>query len=367
MNVRRLVLLVLLTPIILVLLLIGGKAAQTYLQRKEIEGLIGRYTSAPDEETAGRLADILDRGTVSPDLGNRILSALLSPEIHVRDTYPVNKQLGFTMTVPFEVRFADLIVAGSREVCAGDDCSTVSGGGLNFNTPRNPLVIEFPGVPRETGVYSIRITVNQALRPLEPRPRTSWLSWVPFVSESRGGASPRSRPTARVPLKDLPAAYAFRWERTVDLRIVEEENAGKISMRSNAELDQAMRESLVSEGDPFKTDRTYRAPSGWMICYGGMKIAYSNLPENFTFRVIYRDETGFELPYEKFRHVLRKGTTGWFTLTNDCPRFEKAGMYRGVVRLAPDIDTAYKYPDIESVWGGFAELPIEFSVVEKPR
>ena len=54
---------------------------------REIEKLIERYSTAPDQQTADRLVELVGTGSVPLETGNAILEALTRPTVHTRDSY----------------------------------------------------------------------------------------------------------------------------------------------------------------------------------------------------------------------------------------------------------------------------------------
>ena len=41
---------------------------------------------------------------------------------------------------------------------------------------------------------------------------------------------------------------------------------------------------------------------------------------------------------------------------------EVPGEYKGIIRLEPDVESAYQYPEIKTIWGGAVEFPFSFEV-----
>ncbi len=90
---------------------------------------------------------------------------------------------------------------------------------------------------------------------------------------------------------------------------------------------------------------------------GGIRLNVSDLPESVAWRAMYL-ENGVETELDH-RVMLQAHSQGSLYLPIQSGDL-RPGKHRGMIRLIPDPDAAYEDPQIESIWGGTLEFPLDF-------
>lgn len=313
------------------------------------QSLMARYAVGRDQHVAQRLAWLLDRQSVSPELGNRILKVLMMPEVSVRDAYGSDRPvyIATRYPLPFELRRTRLLgteyfYAGGEELTGSENaayrdyqprCHEIRHGCLADGSVRQT---------NTPGVHMASIRYSHVL--------------VPEHSADRKDALHRCE--SEIPLT---------------IHVVNPDEAEPIRLVSNPSLEKRMKAAFRFESCspsraswPVGDVRIEMSPS----CH---QLFYSPLPENVASRFAYRDETGLEIPLPNSLLLQRAGWTWgpsrpeWVT----APSFARVdlpdGKHKGTLVLTPDIDTAYRDPEIKTLYDGTLEFPIEFDVTEAKK
>ena len=307
------------------------------------EAFMARYAAERDERVAQKLADLLDQQSVPPDLGNRILKLLMMPEVTVRDAYGSDRPVYIAVRYPFPFTLRRTQVYSTEFFYAGGEQQQGSEGGACTSHQPRCHEIRFACLPdgsvRQTnaeGVYTASIRYTHVV--------------IPGNSVDTNAA-----------------LYRCEFEIPITIRVVAPQKAEPIRLVSNPSLNEQMKTAIRLEVEPS-------GGSSWSV--GEVRIemkptcrfTYLPLPENVAFRATYRDESGLEIPLPEFLLLQRAGRT-WGTRGStwscdvsfawtDLPE----GQRKGTVVLTPDVEAAYRDPEIKTLYSGTLEFPIEFEV-----
>ena len=306
-------------------------------ERARVRSLLDRYEATPSQGTAQALAELLDQQRVPAEVGGRILEALLTPDVAVRDGYPAGPRVTVAAHHPYALRFRRSRISRQRDVCADGRKLYGGGGGGNVVETQPDILVMNPGSgptpePGRPGTYQRSIRYQWGL--------------IPCGDDGR-------------PIGSEPA-YACAFEVPVTFRIVAAERAEQIRRRSGPELDRAMRAAVrFSPSDVHFTGKWQEGRQRRVT--GRVLLESDPLPESVGFRFRFRDQGGLTLPLPGHSVRARKGQ-------RVAPHFPAEelplppGRYVGTAILEADELAAYPDAGIKVIWGGTLELPVEFVV-----
>ena len=338
-----------------------------HLHNLHVDLLIKKHRANPTQETADGLCELLNDSSVPPEKGNKILVMLISPEIITRETYAAGKPLYVAVTRPFDLRFFDMGGSFLHRHRVGEYQGPWSGGGGVYTTVLHRkqfgAVLALPAAisTQQTGALDATLDFRLQLWPDTRKKRWVWPS-------RRGGVWSLIPERVRVPAaagRPLPQPH---YEATVSVPLqltVLADGAETITLRSNRELDTAMRKAFKVRRRSYTCDSGNRSI---VIDVVNTSIEHAALPENVGFRAVYRNGTGTVAPLPGFKAHLRAGEP-WPPLP--FPTFHlldtlKPGTYSGSIIYLPDADAAYEDPAIKTIWGGTLEIPVKFTITGPP-
>lgn len=331
---------------------------------RHVRRLIAKYETAPDIETADKLAGILTEGGVSDKVGSRVLKALMQPTLHTRESYPVGSRPIFAVSFPNRIRFSP--AEFTWQAVLFDD-NNPSGkyrkeGYKPFGlAPANGLHrrYEMMSRPYPLGRHDLDLRIECSIRPRKWK--TTWRR--PSLRNFPHGLMPRKN------TRLLPGFQNRRYQCTlelpVQLNIVPPGSETKVRIVSSEELDGKMKAAFTSILDPAHKTSGHFGDENRIVtssATGSIKVFYSSLPEHYAFEAIYRDGiTGVEYTVASSScGVIFKGDSGKFTVFPANARLPKPGTYTGMIIFTPDLSRISHYPEIPQIWGGRLQFPITF-------
>ena len=306
-----------------------------------VDLLIERYREKPDQRTADRLAKLIDSCCVSKEDGARILEALLTPKVIVRDAYPVDKPVGLTLRLPCNVNFPHMATSTRERV-------------EEFGSDSRGMVFRFGGISPTAIPASTEDLAWGRVDNAQPGKHTTEIRYkYQFYHWEWQTKWVWPGPWRRFPLNLVPRKmmggfllngkeYGCAFSVPVEMNLVEPGKLPEIAVRTGDELDRKMRAC-------FSSARDY--------------IEYRSLLEGVSFKLIFRDADGVETLFDQL--AAPAGASGGRSQMADRLKIRKAGYHVGTLILRPDPDWAYVHPAITSIWGGELEFPMEFDVTEK--
>ncbi|MHC4345541.1 MAG: M56 family metallopeptidase, partial [Planctomycetota bacterium] len=311
----------------------------------EVETSIARFQTAPSQAGADILTSLIDRQAVTPAQGRRILELLFQPKVTKRKAYPLGEAPLVSVERRFLIDFDNMQVLDEEHVWAhGEHQHGGSSAGGNYFAP-TPRLINLHPVPKEAGSYEFEIRYKYGCTPDR---------------------------------KKVKPVYQCQFTVPVEVIVVEKEKAEKVTLVSNPKLDESMPRAFSVETP--RLGGSYRTSSGNREYTGGIEIHYKDIPHAAAFQRVFRFPDGREAAEVVTKLVceepirLRANSSGVFWVRPLAFRLEQPSEYSGTVILRPDIEAAYKDPEIKSIWNGELRFPIGFTVevaettaVEKPR
>jgi hypothetical protein len=351
---RRYAMLALVLVVLVGVVLVAGLVIAPAANRCHVNALIERYSSSPDQETADKLAGLLDWGRVPPEQGGRILKMLLTPRVAVRETYRSDRPVCVTMNRPFWLHFPRMTL-NSREWYlpqdTGGPSSSTSGGYGGGGSGVDPLPVY-----REISTGNLADGSRVAIAQVGTYTASIRYEYDLYAPSSKEGDSP---------------LYTCRIEIPLEIRVVQPDEAEKVNLVSGKELDRQMKAAFRLESHPGGSGHSTRE-----VAYEtrpAFEITYLPLSENVAFRARYRDASGFTKPFPEFVLLQRAGHrwpafeprwSAWISLSQ--LRLEE-GDYRGTLILEADEAAAYRDSAMKAIWDGVLQFPIEFHVTKVER
>lgn len=330
------------------------------LHNRHVESTITRFESRPSQADADTLASLIDNQGVTAEQAKRILELLFRRKVTKRKAYPLGETPWISVEPSFLIRFRNMRLRREEYVWANGEnqYGSRSDGGGHSHTPRF-LVLH--AKPAEPGTYLMEIRYKYSLI-AQSRTETVW-GWNPL----RGGF-----PRSLLPCKGkriislnppLDPNYICEFTVPVEVAVVENEKAEKVTLISDPELDQSMPAAFTTKTPRLSS--TYSTPSGKRQCNGGIEIHHKDIPCAAAFQRVFQFPDGREV-VEKRRHEepirLRANSSGMFHIWPSVFLLEQPGQYSGTLILRPDIEAAYKDPAIKSIWNGELRFPISFTI-----
>lgn len=310
----------------------------------QAESLMRKLTTAPDQDSATRLAVLLVRRRLSPAQGGRALKVLMTPRIVVRSSYRSDRPVMIAINNGFWLNSWPMRLDRTDWILPQDGTRPSRQGGAGHSNSPTPW---FERVSEGTapdgsvvgidgpGTYSVTIRYEYTLR------------------EDHGSGAG-------------PPVYSCTIDTPIEITVVEPEDAEQITLVSNPAVDKAMAAAVRLE--------RLRGIGGWSTKEVGYEIrpmyrfVFTPLPENVAFRATYRDQSGTEKAFPDFLLLQRAGRT-WGSFgpewSHDFSLAQlrlEAGKYKGTIILTPDDEAAYRDAAIKTLWDGTLEFPIEFEV-----
>jgi len=329
---------ILVVGLLVVLVLAFTLVLAPAFHKRYVNALVQRYSNSPDRVTASKLIKLLDRQRESREQGDKILEALVTPWVAVRQAYGTDSPIYITTSLPFAVSFWHGLRSVEQVRAGSEVLRSWSGVGYNqVSGMPDPIEIK-RGVTADgsvediagTGVYHVVLRYTYELLTTE----------VMAPYEEHRAAKP---------------LYVCSFEVPVSIRVVEPEASEKVALVSDKHLD-----SEIVGG--FSIDVTmYRSPH---------VVSEHPLAENVAFRVAYRDQAGQSKPFEQFSVTARGGHArhspgGKWTRPVPWDRLElEPGRHTGTLVLETDAELAYQDAAMKTVWDGTIELPVEFEIRE---
>lgn len=330
------------------------------LHNRHVESAITRFESRPSQADADTLASLIDNQGVTAEQAKRILELLFRPKVTKRKAYPLGETPWISVEPSFLIRFRNMRLRREEYVWANGEnqYGSRSDGGGHSHTPR--FLVLHPK-PAEPGTYLMEIRYKYSLI-AHSRTETVW-GWNPL----RGG-SPRSL----LPCKGkriislnppLDPNYICGFTVPVEVAVVENEKAEKVTLISDPELDQSMPTAFTTKIG--SGSGTYSTSSGKREYSGGIPIYYNNIPVAAAFQCVFQFPDGREVvekPHHEDPIRLRAKSSGMFFASPRVFLLEQPGQYSGTLILRPSIEAAYRDPAIKSIWNGELKFPISFTV-----
>jgi len=129
------------------------------------EAFMARYAVERDERVAQKLAGLIDRQSVPPDLGNRILKLLMMPEVTVRDAYGSDRPVYIAIRYPFPFMLRRTQVYSTEFFYAGGEQQRGTEGGHAQATN--------PSTRRSASVACPTAQSNTPMQRVSTRPRSA--------------------------------------------------------------------------------------------------------------------------------------------------------------------------------------------------
>jgi hypothetical protein len=359
---RKWMRLLIILVILALLALLFHYLASPRLHNRHVESAIARFQSQPSQGHADVLVSLVDDRHVTPEQAKRILELLFRPKVTKRKAYPLGESPRISVELRFNMSFRNMMVPYGRYVWADGENrygSSSPRGGNHFNT--RPQFYVLRPKPTEPGTYSMEIRYRYSLI-AHSKTKTAW-AWNPFR-----GRFPRNllpcKGKRTIPLSPpVDPNYACEFAVPVEVAVVENERAEKVTLISGPELDQSMPAAFTTKTGAMSG--TYSTSSGKREYSGGSQICYNNLPAAAAFQCVFQFPDGREV-VEKTHHErpirFRAKSSGMFRTSPRVFLFEQPGQYSGTLILRPCIETAHKDPAIKSIWNGELKFPISFTV-----
>ncbi len=320
------------------------------MQLRRVEEAVNRFEASPSQQGADELAGLIGEGRATPELGEHILKMLLFPRVVTRSAYPLGIAPTFSLEGPFRVRFGNVTVTRDTEVWVDGKYQRGDSGGRNV----------FDISPR---FYSLHIEPEKpGLYRAEVRHKHTITRMVKKASWSSDSVQRRRKMTAwRASTAD--PNYTCQFSVPVEIRLVAEDEAEKVDLVSDAEMDAQMQKAFTPSTPSLAG--SYGMPPEERRYTGGLEIKYSSLPAAVAFKAALRLPNGDEIhQHHTFiqQRRARAGTSGAFQVTPTEFGLRAVGDYHATVVLTPDPDYAYEDPAIKTLWNGTLEFPISFTV-----
>jgi hypothetical protein len=283
---------------------------------------------------------------------------ILSPVVTIRRAYPADTIPTVSIECPFRLNAAD-----SRDAYAnlksslsfeGDDrpCKDKIEANITGNLP---FILRCGNQPISVGTYDWRIRIDCALTVYHAH--RSW--WRRLKNELRGRH-------VDVGLVRQAASYNCRFERPLQIVVVDREKAEQIQRVNNPELDEAMRGSFACRRK--EVDVLDVGPDGLPSGRGEtVCLEWTNLPVAVAFEPVLRLPDGREISSQRshlHRIRARSGRSGVWAASAADFAVTAPGDYEGTYVLRPDPNFAYDDPAIKEIWNGTLEFPMSFSLYE---
>jgi hypothetical protein len=339
------------------------------------QSLRARFEVNRDPAIRERLAGLLDERSLSPDVGNQVLKAIVAPEIHARENYLQGRKAIIALDHLNDVHFSRVTPVFSAEAFAGDEVI----GGNKTNEPYlfSPGQIDCaravrPGGKAELGSFAVRIVIKYQLL-TEPRYRIEWPG---------AGSFPHNLKPVKVPLDpvdslDRKPAYTCQFDVPISLKVASRADVKPVLLVSDPEMNQKIKNAFSlhsASGDPghahipdletqpdpvtlYQHDHSFRLRVNW-----GVSFEYNNLPMDVALNVKFRDENGKEQASDTMNLLARAGQSGTIYPGADLFKPLSPGEHRGHLILFTDDEMAYEIPGITQIWSGTLEFPITITV-----
>lgn len=332
------------------------------LRERRINRLIREFELRPSRQTTSRLTSLVDNRIATQQQGKRILVALLTPEVFTRSSYRLGQPASFAYKKKTHVAFPESTFDYERKVhFDGDHWGGSSHGGNAIN---DEIRLEWlRPTPATPGTYTVKLEFTCKVTPPHSESKWRWNTKAPFpynllrARQTRYWRDPNDKPL-----------YACNFTVPVTLDIVPEEDAEKVSLLSNPQLDAKMKTTFsistqqgeFTYGNPTKGTRRK--------CTGPFSIRYQDSPANIAFTASFRDPNGYEYKRDDQvtpRLIALKGSSGTLWVAAGDFRIYQTGTHKGTVLLRPNLELAYRDPRIKTIWGGTLEFPVTIEVMQK--
>ncbi len=158
------------------------------------------------------------------------------------------------------------------------------------------------------------------------------------------------------------------FHRAVQINIVEPDQAERLELIANPQIDETMRAAITTKTSGRGGDYGKRRPAKLSRLHDRHLRASGRCG---CLRAIAAAADGHELPQgtdRQHQHIrLRSGDYGEDFIDMWGFAIEEPDEYTGKLVLRPDPDYAYEDPAIKSIWNGTLEFPISFSVYAGTR
>jgi hypothetical protein len=338
--------------------------------RSQMNALLAEWRKDRSSIVQREIVDLLSRHSYG-DEGNRILSEIISPRLNVRSNYLAGRRVFVSLEAACDLNPRELLVQHSTVVLLGDQVlerwETQSA--LKRGTIAN---LQFTNGMRsdgrvvsltETGDYGALVLFRIKLLP-EPGMKWVWpgsrpLPWKLLPERvARKTGSPLS----------IAPAYECEFPFQVNIKIRPPGAVDPVQILYNPELDSRVREAFRVRADVSKirarTSRGQRRVAE-IPFRGGISIAYEDLPANVAFRMSFREANGIEhsgTPFGSLRCAGHSGVITAFEIYYNVLQSLVPGAYTGELIFITDVDAAYEWPGIDTLWSGTLSFPVSFSI-----
>lgn len=328
---------------------------------RHVRETLGRWRSHPSAATAQAAVDLLAQRLLTADEANRLLGELTRPEVIQRSSYPVDGPVYVKLRFPYELELRDWAVAHHHRVLLMDKPleDETWYHGLNYEgalgLEQRELALSYGGEFTRPGVQRVVLEFRTQLRAcdVETEVATYWDAQFPFYHRS---VSYLSLP----PDPDSPVTYEHVHRLAIDVVIQTPEKAEKVARVQSPDLDAAVARAVTASVLAPSSRTLYSA--GWRIT-GGVNVQVGAAPCVLAWRSLCLDESGKPLDGESAPFmIVRMGES-----RADCPSISSFsrlndGVKQGFVELSPDVESAYKDPEIKEIWGGTIRFPVTCTV-----
>jgi len=346
--------------LVLALVLVCGQAVLK-IHDWRVERTIAGFRAAPGPACVVRLTQWLAEGAVTPEQGARILTLLLQPMIVTRPAYPVGQSVGISVERPFALSIPGHRIEFQEHVWGGKRL-------MDTNWVSRSTLYGFPEIlnawtqPTEPSIYHARIRTTCKVISTAGRKFTLW-DRLSMSLRRLLGRPPATRAPARGP------TYGCQFVVPFDLKIIEKDQAERLELRADPQMDKTMRTVIAAE----TSDRhgAYGTPAGRRGHRGSTSVAFKTLPIAVAFELSLRLADGRELPAGANRQPqrirIRAGKSAAFLVDVGSFGLTEPGDYAGTLVLRSDPNYAYEDPAIKAIWNGTLEFPIAFVVYVRTR
>jgi hypothetical protein len=318
--------------------------------------LIGIVQSTNDPNACRLLTELIDKQLLSKKIGDEALRVLIYPSVSVREEYLEGRRVFVAVNCRSYPDFRRLNVDCSGEAIVGQEVLSRFTNGMRIRPDvfphfQFPRAVDANGKVNNvnaTGIYTGRITLGVALLPETPT-KLSWPGKAPFPYKLLPTRvwDQRALKTVRMPV------YSCTFDIPVTFQVASQSSIKAAKMLSNPALDLEMLKSFSIS--------TNHLPLGTIA------IKYTDLPENFAFRVKFQEMDGQNYISETLYWPFFAGESGDIFLEWAAAFVGRLapGHHKGQLILYTDQDAPYEHPGIESVWLGTLSYPIEVNIATR--
>lgn len=345
-------------PLVLVLGLTACYIFRHQIQNWRIELSMSRFEKRPTQPRADALAGWLESTEPTAEQAECIVRLLARPTLSYLVGRHPDEPTAVAVGRPFRAKFYNMAVSA-------EEALWVDGHRQSMRVTRHASSISrasyFFRLAPSANVASgskVEIRFEYSLYPFLEESKWVWPvpgRWFPWNLVPLHAVT---RPTPPLPPEPL---YKCAFSVPVEIVTADKRPARKAAVVSNAELDKAMQAAFTSRCEDGHYVCCYETAAGARIGIGAVEISYENLPTAVALELFFKQPDGRLIPPNPaaWTVTIPAGDSGSFFVGPSDFCIEQTGRYTGAIVLKTDADSPLSDPDIESIWRGRLELPMD--------